>query len=389
MNKFLLVMVALLLIPALVLGANNDSNSGGSGGGLPDRVALVEKVLEVEHLTKQPQAEILGTDYLPNDEGKLQAYLKVGENPLENAVCYVSVLYPNMTYFIENQLMFDIAKPFFEGLYYYDFVVPFTTGVYPVNAYCFYDANIIRDYVISYSITDYDKSPPSLITDLNNLDNEVFIISDKASCNNNNCSWNVTIEYPIGFHTDLLSDARISLVAEQTKNVNLRWWVYYPYENEFDYWFNMSSLGVIYSEQYVVNHSRENNTEIQVGFHVFDSQGDVIDIDLLRSDRIYNGSYVSDLRGNNELVVSNRLYNTTEAIYEIVNAEISVISNDQLGQFLLITGFLILLFVGLMSASALIGLAYSFIYLDGLLAIGGAVICVMLLYFGERKRRKK
>ena len=371
-------------------GSSNETNSssGGSSGGLPQRIALVEKVLEVEHLTKQPQAEILGTDYLPSDEGKLQAYLKVGEYPLENAVCYVSVLYPDMNYFIQNQLMFDVGKPFFEGLYYHDFIVPNVTGVYPVNAYCFYDANVIHNYVSEYSTGDFEKAIPDTIDELNNLDDEIITLQDKASCNNQNCTWNATIILPIGWHTNILSDIRVLLNSEQTKSVNLRWFVYYPQEDIKDYWFNQTTLGVIYNEQYVVNYSRKNNTQIVVGFNVFDSQGNSIDLDLLRIDRIYNGSYVSDLRGNNELVVSNTLYNTTLAIYEIVNAEINVVDDVQLEQVIIIIIFFILIFAGFFIPASMLGMAYSFIYLDGILTLVGAGICALILVGGWKNRKK-
>ena len=132
---FLLVIVMLLVTSFSALAVTQNNNSG-----LPDRIGIVEKVLEVEKMTKQPTMEVLGTDYLIGDEGKLQSYLKVGEFPIDNASCFVSVLYPNMTYFLENQMMNGVGLEYFSGLYFYDFIVPEQTGVYPVNSYCFYDS---------------------------------------------------------------------------------------------------------------------------------------------------------------------------------------------------------------------------------------------------------
>lgn len=380
--------VVLFLMLVLTTGfALAEPNNNGNVG-IPQRVALVEKVLEVEQLTKQPQAELLGTDYLVGDTGKLQAYLKVGENPLENAVCYASVLYPNMTYFLENELMFDVGKPFFEGLYYYDFVVPNATGVYPVNAYCFYDAELNNDYVVSYSTDDFDKAIPDIITDLNELDGDIFNLQDKGSCNNQNCSWNATIDLPIGWHTDLLSDIRVLFVGEQSKSVPLYWWVYSPNKSVYYDWFLMDTLKTPYIEQFVVNHSLENDTELVIGFDVFDSQGNSIDIDLLRIDSIYNGSYVSDLRGNNELVVSEGLQNLTVNVEGLTQAEISVVPEYQLAHILLIIIFVVLVFGGYLIPASILGLVYSFIYLDGLLTLVVAGVCALILFKGVKDRNK-
>jgi hypothetical protein len=168
-----IVAVAITISSGFVYADHQPNHADNNG--LVDRVELVEKVLEVERLTMQPSMNLLGTDYLPFDEGKLMSYLKVGENPITNATCYVSVLYPNMTYFINNQIMLDASNiNGFEGLYYYDFIVPNTTGIYPVNSYCYYETTqqfyIPNTYVSNFTYVS------GQLSDLANFDFDEAII---------------------------------------------------------------------------------------------------------------------------------------------------------------------------------------------------------------------
>lgn len=133
--------ILLFLLPTLVLAADKNDT-------IKIDVEKVKYVDEVAKVTQQPSLSLTGTDYLPGDEGKLQAYLKVGEFPLSTAACYIDVLYPDMTFFLSDYIMLSAAHlHHFEGLYYLDFVVPNVTGVYPVNAYCYYNATPGQDYV--------------------------------------------------------------------------------------------------------------------------------------------------------------------------------------------------------------------------------------------------
>jgi len=120
--------------PAHTTSTNASNSSGGVGGGLPSVVERVELVEEVLEITNQPEIDVKGTDYVPGDIGKMQVYLTQGNNPITNATCLISALYPNMTFFIQQQLMLEANKTDFERLYFYGFVVPNVSGVYPVNA---------------------------------------------------------------------------------------------------------------------------------------------------------------------------------------------------------------------------------------------------------------
>ena len=401
MNNKLFIFVTLCLVLSsspFVLGANNDSNSGGSSddssGGIPNRIALVEKVLEVERLTKQPTLDLKGTDYQPYDEGTLLAYVLEGNIPVADAMCLINVVYPNKTSFINQQLMLPIDVVGFGGMYYHDFVVPNVTGIYPVTAFCLYGSSQVYNGVSNAEGNLTEALASEGFTSLGKDELGIMEFEKSDFCNNVVCGYEYNITLPIGFHNEYLSDFRLFLRSHTDANEIFEFYVYNynTSTDEFIYSYSNNNPVEPTTIQTPLNLSHlSNNSDITIHLLVddFDTAGKNFELIDLYTSRIYNATAVADLRGGEELVVSKAINNVTINVQSLSGARISVISEEQLGQFLLIAGFLILLFVGLVSASAVIGIAYSFIYLDGLLAIGGAVICVMLLYFGERKRRKK
>jgi hypothetical protein len=88
----------------------------------------------------QGSADIFGTEYYEGDDATIFLLLKdSGGQPVTNATCTIDIYYPNIANlthpeWINNGLM--MYKE--EGLYYYDFTVPLTTGLYMVNAQCTY-----------------------------------------------------------------------------------------------------------------------------------------------------------------------------------------------------------------------------------------------------------
>lgn len=278
--------------------------------GLPDRVELVEKVLEVERLTKQPGMELLGTDYIPGDLGKLQAFLKVGEQPLETAACYVSALYPNMTYFINQSLMTPVDKDFFEGFYFLDFTAPNQTGVYMVNAICYYDTEGDTDFVTSSEAIDIGGNlievDSGSINDLRTINSVSHVLKGNGDCGDNPCeyAWNVTL--PIGWDSLTLREARIIWQGEQDNNDETKEFV--VRHNGTDYpFFNLTTKDVIENHQFILNSTFSDSTQIRVVMKVFDWDGGKLINDYLVVERVYDGAVVTDLRGNSELVISEGL----------------------------------------------------------------------------------
>lgn len=88
------------------------------------------------------------TEYSPGDNGKVFIQLlRNGIYPIENASCFLTVYYPNNTYFLNNVKM----NYFREGLYYYDFIAPNILGVYMTTIYCIMPTTIKKYYPLYYA----------------------------------------------------------------------------------------------------------------------------------------------------------------------------------------------------------------------------------------------
>jgi hypothetical protein len=80
------------------------------------------------------------TEYSPGSPGKV--FIQVLDNfftPVNNAICKLTVYYPDTTKFVDNVTML----PFENGLYYWDFVAPYVEGVYMTTISCTYPSDLI------------------------------------------------------------------------------------------------------------------------------------------------------------------------------------------------------------------------------------------------------
>lgn len=149
---FLAILAVFFICTPFVLATHVEGHTGndsGQGGGLPsvvDRVALVEDVLNVQRLERYvgPNLFVGATEYQPGDPGKVFVQLTQEGSPLENSTCFGSLWYPNTTRFFFQQMMAGQE----EGIYYHDFTVPDTLGVYPLSIDCqFFVSTIAFDAV--------------------------------------------------------------------------------------------------------------------------------------------------------------------------------------------------------------------------------------------------
>jgi len=91
-----------------------------------------------------PRIKVFGTEYSPDDEGRI--FLQLLSNvftTIDNAQCYATIYNPDLTYFVDSQLMTNIGE---NGFYKYDFIAPNVTGVYMVSVRCSYPNNITTYY---------------------------------------------------------------------------------------------------------------------------------------------------------------------------------------------------------------------------------------------------
>jgi hypothetical protein len=80
------------------------------------------------------------TEYTPGDAGQVIVEIRDKQyNPI-NASCLTDVLYPNKTYFVQNESMISTIL----GTEYINFTVPTLDGVFEYSVNCTYDA---KNYV--------------------------------------------------------------------------------------------------------------------------------------------------------------------------------------------------------------------------------------------------
>lgn len=376
-NKLILPVLLLVACSGLVLAAPPIDPPG-----------LVRFVQEVGHVSSQPEMRLLGTDYLPGDAGKLQAFLTVGEYPLENASCFASVLYPDMSYFLQDILMTDVNKKYFEGLYYYDFTVPNVTGVYPVMAYCFYNSTANIDNVCCLSQNNFTITDGSL-ADLSYVDNERLGFNGQAACNNVYCSMVINVDIPTGSDTAFLTDFRALLDIETNKaGITYTISVYNDVTTNWDFWYNLTSpVGQVALQKTLSSEHIINDSTVKIRIIGFDSDGTAKTfIDRLVLSRIYNGSYVGDLRGNNELVVSNALTNMTGTVSE----DVEFITGDVVISIGLLVAAILLFFAAQFTIAGLLILLWSLFFggnMELLVQIFLWLMGFLLMYWGIKRKK--
>ena len=126
-------------------------------------VNSVDSVISVDSVKKidKPEMDIFGTEYIEGDDATIFLQLRDSDGaPIENATCVVDIYYPNLPNqvhpeWIDNGLM----RYKEEGLYFYDFIVPFATGLYMVNAQCSYISQNNYYYTLASGY-----SPPRNVT---------------------------------------------------------------------------------------------------------------------------------------------------------------------------------------------------------------------------------
>lgn len=104
-----------------------------------DFVNIVKQVGEVLSVhtvqdINETKIEVHGTEYTAADRGKIFIQVLDGSSqPVTTAACYASIYYPDDTPFKYQQIMTYVD----EGLYNYNFDVPYPAGVYMVSSFCY------------------------------------------------------------------------------------------------------------------------------------------------------------------------------------------------------------------------------------------------------------
>jgi len=150
MKLFSLLMVFLLL--PMVAMASHAPGHEDAGGGLPgviERVDYVEEVLHVDNVDRinYPKMFVGGTEYEPLDPGKMFVQIDISGQPVVNASCFGSAWYPDSTVFFSDEPMNYLDR----GIYFHDFTIPNTIGVFPVSVAC--DFLVNRQTIYGQNLT--------------------------------------------------------------------------------------------------------------------------------------------------------------------------------------------------------------------------------------------
>jgi len=202
MRPILFLLFGLFLLSP-VLSASN--NSGGLPG-VVDRVELVEKVVfaenvgRVQRVYNQSLMNVGSTDYLYNDSGKLFIQLSTDGLPEKNATCFGYSWFPNSSVFFSGEFMAHLDQ----GIYFHDFIVPNTSGVYPVSVTCTFQTIESKYLPESISIGSGDKTSGDF-TELYAIDGNSLVITETVG-SSRVFSFNTTF-------VDVQSDNEITLMV--------------------------------------------------------------------------------------------------------------------------------------------------------------------------------
>jgi len=220
------------------------------------------------------------TEYSPNSNGRV--FIQVLDNyfsPVDNAVCYINVYYPNGSYFARNQTMLHFEN----GLYYYDFIAPKTEGVYMVTVSCVYPSQLTvltpsnsrlwyKDSTVvatdSLTTTIYPPSDASgnseLILYFTRIDANVDIYINNTQTN----SWDYlgtatvnTPQYSSTFNLDTHNPITVYLTSSKTFNLDML--NVYVYTNTTKTQTNIRGGGEIHIEVKKVQIEPDYNPEVR------------------------------------------------------------------------------------------------------------------------------
>jgi len=101
-------------------------------------ISYVQDVGNVSSLSGYELKYAGGTEYLSGTEGQVAyQFLRTiagNPSPINDGTCNISIWYPNNTFFMQNQSLNYLTQS--DGVYFRNFTVPTTNGVYKTNAIC-------------------------------------------------------------------------------------------------------------------------------------------------------------------------------------------------------------------------------------------------------------
>ncbi|MBU1613640.1 hypothetical protein KKC87_04435 [Patescibacteria group bacterium] len=170
--------------------------------------------LEMTYISQEEKSlKIFGTEYyLESADGKVWLqFLDSNTNPINNATCLLDIFYPNVTYFKNSQMMTYLTSSL--GLYYYDFQVPDTEGVYMTQVLCKYTTNTSTYNVTKFKLisgTEKDGNYNKTLI----YDHDFHEIEGNATTLIYQYEYNVTIDIPEGLTLEDIISMKLTTAHE-------------------------------------------------------------------------------------------------------------------------------------------------------------------------------
>jgi hypothetical protein len=140
----------LTTLPTGVYSTDNYCDINGTKIYSGDTFHVAEWAEDIQNISKSDVSiNFFGTEYNPNEAGTIWLQLLRNYQPIDNSSCYITAYFPNKTKMLDSIIMNYLSGS--DGLYYYDFTVPSTVGVYMVSATCYIPSSAFIDDFLDYS----------------------------------------------------------------------------------------------------------------------------------------------------------------------------------------------------------------------------------------------
>lgn len=113
---------------------------------------------------------VSGTEYISGEQGQVIVRLENSKNQgIDDAICKLSLLYPDKSYFLIDQTMLPTSIP---GNYYFSFMTPAREGIYEEQIICSSEKNNFQNRYISSSF--HVSTGLNLIVEVSRTQREIY-----------------------------------------------------------------------------------------------------------------------------------------------------------------------------------------------------------------------
>lgn len=331
MKKSLILTIVFFIILSISVNSQNNNNNG-----LPTRIEYVENVNKVNKITNQPKLDVHGTEYTYFENAKTFIQLIEGNSAVNNATCFLTMYYPNMSYkFIDITMQ---KSNDLNGIYFYDFTTENISGVYPLNVECFYVTSSDFKFPINSAIIEGELDSGAL-TDVY-TDNDVYLaIGDIVAAQDKlSVIFNYTnVLYPNGTNkSDIMSIIWNGFVNTDPNDLtNINFLIYNVTSLSYQ---SLSNVGILTDlNVFTITNNAATSNDFKFGNNsisikvIAESQNNATDnllsfnTDFMILDLVqFVETQVENIKGSGEVHITRYLYDLTSSISNLNTNNITI-----------------------------------------------------------------